>query len=188
MNENYQWWWFYTENDKMPILCFRISCFLCLPFKLGRSGAAHIQMDYYSVRSDAESRTVYSVLYECVVKSVLVSKLRKWYIISNTLITNNNNKKLTLWIQSKNMWIILDCFSWNLLQKWPNVLFFEDYKSPLFSLLFSSTGGKMSCPPGQYSIYKFSLKCTVWHIIAISRSKNTNSYHVGSVKNQSPTQ
>lgn len=37
----------------------------------------HIQMDYYSVRSDAESRTVYSVLYECVVKSVLVSKLRK---------------------------------------------------------------------------------------------------------------
>lgn len=34
-------------------------------------------MDYYSVMSDAESRTVYSVLYECVVKSVLVSKLRK---------------------------------------------------------------------------------------------------------------
>lgn len=34
-------------------------------------------MDYHSVWSDAESRTIYSVLYECVVKSVLVSKLRK---------------------------------------------------------------------------------------------------------------
>lgn len=136
--------------------------------------------------------------YECVVKSVLVSKLRKVVYHFKYINNKQQQKNQMLWIQSKNykriylylifydwqisgpfvsccifnifnfsgglivcllsfsvvvcnfysnMWIILDCFSWNLLQKLPNILFFEDYKlSPLFSLLFSSTCGTMSCP------------------------------------------
>lgn len=49
---------------------------MCLPFKLGRSGAETHTNGLLQCQ-DAESRTVYSVLYEYVVKSVLVSKLRK---------------------------------------------------------------------------------------------------------------